>query len=146
MTTSIGEPLNRVDGRLKVTGGARYAAEAPLPNMAYAVLVQSTIGRGRIAEIDTGAAERAPGVLRVLTYRNAPKPVSNKSSPNQPGEAYPLLQDDWVHYNGQHIAVVIAETLEQATHAATEVRVRYEEERPIARLEQALDQTYVPQR
>ena len=145
-STIIGQPLNRVDGRLKVTGGARYAAEVPVKNLAYAVLVQSTIGKGRIAEIDTSAADKATGVLLVLTYRNAPKPASDKSSPNQPGEAYPLLQDDKIHYNGQHIAVVVAESFEQATYGASLVRVRYEEERPVARLEQALDQTFVPQR
>src|SRR5689334_23015625 len=111
-STTIGEPLNRVDGRLKVTGGARYAAEVPVRNLAHAVLVQSTIGKGRIAEIDTSAADKAAGVLQVLTCRNAPKPASEKASPNQPGEAYPLLQDDRIHYNGQHIAVVVAETFE----------------------------------
>ncbi|MBV9521730.1 MAG: xanthine dehydrogenase family protein molybdopterin-binding subunit [Alphaproteobacteria bacterium] len=145
MTAMIGQALNRVDGRLKVTGGARYAAETALPNLAYAVLVQSTIGKGRIAEIDAAAAERAPGVLAVLTHENAPKPAAGKGSAKQPGEAYPLLQDDRVHYNGQHIAVVIAETFETATHAAGLLRVRYDEEGPVARLDDALDRVAVPE-
>src|SRR5690348_10910550 len=114
----IGEAINRVDGQLKVTGGARYAAETPLQNLAYAVLVQSTIGKGRIVAIDTSAAAGAPGVIAVLTHENAPKPASGKASANQPGEAYPLLQDDKIHYNGQHIAIIIAESFETATHAA----------------------------
>src|SRR5438270_609373 len=131
MAMTVGQPLDRVDGRLKVTGAARYAAEIPLANLAHAVLVQSTIGKGRIIEIDTKAAERAPGVIAVLTHRNAPRPASNKASPNQPGEAFPLLQDDKVHYNGQHIGLVVAETFEQAPYASTLLRVRYEEERPV---------------
>src|SRR5437879_453105 len=108
MAMIVGQPLDRIDGRLKVAGAARYAAEMPLTNVAHAVLVQSTIGKGRIAAMDTKAAERAPGVIVVLTHRNAPKPASNKASPNQPGEAYPLLQDDKIHYNGQHVALVVA--------------------------------------
>jgi xanthine dehydrogenase YagR molybdenum-binding subunit len=145
MAIMIGQPLDRIDGRLKVTGGARYAAEIPLENIAHTVLVQSTIGKGRIAEIDTSEAERSPGVLLVLTHRNAPKPASTKASPNQPGEAFPLLQDDKVHYNGQHIGLVVAETFEQATHAATLLRIRYDEERPVTRLEAVADEAFVPE-
>jgi len=144
MAASIGAGLNRVDGHLKVSGGARYAGEEPIANMAHAVLIQSTIGKGRVAEIDTGAAERAPGVLLVLTARNAPKLPGTKANPRRPGEAYPLLQDDTVDYNGQHIGLVVAETFEQATHAARLVAVRYAEEPPLARLEQALDKAMVP--
>ena len=71
--TSIGRPVNRVDGRQKVTGAAPYAAEFPPPRLAHAALVRSTIASGRIASIDTSAAERAPGVLTVITHRNAPR-------------------------------------------------------------------------
>ena len=144
MTASIGAGLNRVDGRLKVSGGARYAGEEPIANPAHAVLIQSTIGKGRIVEIDTLAAERAPGVLLVLTSRNAPKLPGAKAKSGKPGEAYPLLQDDAIHYNGQHIGAVVAESFEQATHAATLVIVRYAEEPPLARLDQALDKSVVP--
>jgi xanthine dehydrogenase YagR molybdenum-binding subunit len=70
----IGQPVSRVDGRLKVTGEARYAAEFdPGPNLAYAVIVDSTIPNGRVASIDASAAEQAPGVLRVITHLNAPR-------------------------------------------------------------------------
>ena len=70
---SVGTPMDRVDGRLKVTGGARYAAEYAVPNIVHAVLVTSTIAKGRIRAMDTSAAERAPGVIKVLTPFNAPK-------------------------------------------------------------------------
>ena len=145
MTAIIGAALDRVDGRLKVAGAARYAAEAvDFPNLAEAVVVQSTIGAGRVAALDTSAAERAPGVILVMTHQNAPRLASTKGSAMQPGEGHPLLQDDRILYNGQHIAVVVAETFEQATHAATLVRARYEEQKPLARLEEALDRLEVP--
>src|SRR3954463_7082538 len=67
----VGKPIDRVDGRLKVTGQARYAAEAQVENVAHAVLVVSTVAKGRVTSLDTGAAEKAPGVLAVLTHRNA---------------------------------------------------------------------------
>jgi xanthine dehydrogenase YagR molybdenum-binding subunit len=144
MAASIGAGLNRVDGRLKVSGGARYAGEEPIAHVAHGVLIQSTIGKGRVDEIDTGAAERAPGVLLVLTARNAPKLPGARANSERPGEVYPLLQDDTVDYNGQHIGLLVAETFEQATHAARLVAVRYAEEPPLARLEQALDNAAVP--
>src|ERR1700753_3830075 len=131
MAEIIGAALDRVDGRLKVTGGAHYAAGAmDFPNMAEGVLVQSTIGAGRIVAIDTSAAEKALGVVLVMTHRNAPPLASDKAGPMQPGEVYPLLQDDRILYNGQHIALVVGETFEQATHAATLIHVQYEEEQP----------------
>src|SRR4051812_40444449 len=70
---AVGKPVDRGDGRLKVTGAARYAAEAQVENVAHGVLVESTVARGRITGIDTAAAEKAPGVLAVITHRNAPK-------------------------------------------------------------------------
>src|SRR5262249_37607922 len=72
---AVGEPVDRVDGRLKVTGAARYAAEARVDNVAHAVLVTSTVAKGRITRMDATAAEKAPGVLAVITHRNAPKVV-----------------------------------------------------------------------
>ena len=70
---SVGQPLDRVDGRAKVTGGARYTTEHPLTNVAHAALVMSTIARGRIASVDTRPAESVRGVLAVLTHVNAPR-------------------------------------------------------------------------
>ena len=129
MTTAvIGQPVSRVDGRQKVTGGATYAAEFDLPGQAHAAIVRSTIANGRIASIDSAAAERAPGVVAVLTHRNAPRlayrPHKGAVDPDV-GERLHVLQDDRVNHQGQPIALVIAETLEQANHAATLVRVTY---------------------
>jgi len=72
-TVYIGQPVSRVDGRKKVTGGATYAAEFDVPGQAHGVIVRSTVAKGRIAVIDSKAAEEAPGVLAVVTHRNAPK-------------------------------------------------------------------------
>ena len=72
MGSVIGRPIDRVDGTLKITGAARYAAEFDQPGLAYAVLVQSTVPRGRIRRIDSAVAARTPGVLLVLTHQNAP--------------------------------------------------------------------------
>ncbi|HEY5416207.1 MAG TPA: xanthine dehydrogenase family protein molybdopterin-binding subunit [Gemmatimonadaceae bacterium] len=129
---SVGAPLNRVDGRLKVTGGARYAAEFAVPNVAHAVIVTSTIAKGRVRRMDTAAAERAPGVLAVLTPQNAPRLPQQQAAPGAgPAMRVPtLMQDDAVHYNGQPIGLVIADTFEHATAAANLVKAEYAEERP----------------
>jgi xanthine dehydrogenase YagR molybdenum-binding subunit len=127
MTTAyIGEPISRVDGRQKVTGGAKYAAEFDVPGQAHGAIVRSTVAKGRIASIDGAAAERAPGVLAVLTHRNAPRLAyrPHKGAPDPAiGERLHVLQDERVSHQGQPIALVIADTLEQANHAATLVRV-----------------------
>jgi xanthine dehydrogenase YagR molybdenum-binding subunit len=129
MTTAfIGQPVSRVDGRQKVTGGATYAAEFDVPGLAHGVIVRSTVANGRIASIDSAAAERAPGVLAVLTHRSAPRLAyrAHKAMVDAAvGERLHVLQDDRVSHQGQPIALVIADTLEQAQHAATLVRVTY---------------------
>src|SRR3954453_11792621 len=123
MTTAfIGQPVSRVDGRLKVTGGARYAAEFDRSGQAYGVIVRSTIASGRIASIDAAMAERAPGVVTVLTHRNAPRLAYRPHKAlvdADVGERLHVLQDDQISHQGQPIALAIAETLEQANHAAT---------------------------
>ena len=124
----IGQPVSRVDGRQKVTGGATYAAEFGVPGQAQGAIVRSTIANGRIASIDTAAAERAPGVVTVLTHRNAPRLAyrAHKAVVDPDvGERLHVLQDDRVSHQGQPIALVIADTLEQANHAATLVRITY---------------------
>jgi len=132
MTTAfIGQPVSRVDGRQKVTGAATYAAEFDQPGQAYGVIVRSTVANGRIASMDSTAAQRASGVLAVLTHRNAPRLAyrPHKGLPDPAtGERLHVLQDDRVNHQGQPIALVIAETLEQANHAATLVRVTYADE------------------
>jgi xanthine dehydrogenase YagR molybdenum-binding subunit len=129
MTTAlIGQPISRVDGRQKVTGGATYAAEFNVPNFAHGSIARSTVASGRITAIDSTAAEKAPGVIAVLTHLNAPKlpyrPHKGMVDP-EVGERLHMLQDDKVDHQGHPIALVIAETLEQANHAATLVRVTY---------------------
>ena len=129
MTTAfIGQPVSRVDGRLKVTGGATYAAEFEAPRLAHGAIVRITVANGRIATIDSAAAERVRGVIAVLTHRNAPR------LPYRPhkavvdakvGERLHVLQDDRVSHQGQPIALVIADTLEQANHAAMLMRITY---------------------
>ena len=127
--TAIGDPIPRVDGRAKVTGQAKYAAEWDIPNVATAVIVTSSIPNGRIERIDAGAAQRVPGVVAVMTSANAPKlPQGGKAAVHPPaGRVLSLLQDTIVLYNNQPIAVVIAETLQQAHHAASLLRVRYQQ-------------------
>jgi xanthine dehydrogenase YagR molybdenum-binding subunit len=126
--TAIGEPVTRVDGVAKVTGTAKYAAEFQIPQVAYAVMVTSTIANGRIQRMETVAAQRAPGVLAVMTPANALKlPQGGKAAVHPPaGRVLSLLQDDLVHYNNQPIAVVVAETLNEALYAASLVQVRYQ--------------------
>jgi xanthine dehydrogenase YagR molybdenum-binding subunit len=129
MTTAlIGQPVSRVDGRQKVTGRARYAAEFDVPGQAHGAIVRSTVANGRIASIESAAAERAPGVVAVLTHRNAPRLAYREhrgAVDPDVGERLHVLQDDRVSHQGQPIALVIAETLEQANYAATQVRVTY---------------------
>jgi len=125
---AIGSAMDRVDGRLKVTGGALFSAEHPTPQVAHAVLVQSTIAKGRIAGIDSAAAGAMRGVLLVMTHLNAPrlpkpKPPGPDEQPLNP--KLNLLQDDQVLYNGQPVAVVVADTLEHAQDAARRLRVHY---------------------
>jgi xanthine dehydrogenase YagR molybdenum-binding subunit len=129
MTTAvIGQPVSRVDGRQKVTGSATYAAEFDVPGQAHGAIVRSTIANGRIASIDSAAAERAPGVVAILTHRNAPRLAyrEHKGAVDPAiGERLHVLQNDRVSHQGQPVALVIAETLEQANQAATLVRVSY---------------------
>ena len=128
---TLGTQQPRVDGAEKVRGAATFAAEVPMNGLLYAALVHSTIARGRIATLDTTAAERAPGVALVMTHRNAPKlsipPAMGGASLKAAGNnMLPILQDDAVRWNGQVVALVLADTQEQADHAATLVDVRYD--------------------
>src|SRR5947207_212378 len=136
-SANIGQPLDRVDGKLKVTGAATYAAEFVRPKLAYGVLIQSAIANGRVGKIDISAAKLAPGVVGVLTRENAPqfKPYPDDlTKKGAPGENRVPLQDDEIHYAGQHLGVVVAESFEQATHAASLVRVTYQAQPPVVNL------------
>lgn len=129
--SETGKPISRIDGRLKVTGKATYAAEFNQPNMAYAFPVRATIAKGKIASVDDAAAKKEPGVISVLSFKNAMKlkpidpPAQMKAGAGFIGESLLPLQDNVVHYPGQFIAVVVAETYEQARAAAYKLKVRY---------------------
>jgi xanthine dehydrogenase YagR molybdenum-binding subunit len=128
-----------VDGRLKVTGKAQYAAEFDVDGAVHAVIVDASVGRGRITSIDTRDAEKHPGVLRVISHRNAPKlPYrDNSGSNNPPGTRLRVFQDDRVLFHGQPVTVVVATTLEAAQHGAGLVKVGYDAERPSIDLHEA---------
>src|SRR5438094_11153 len=134
----IGQPLPRVDGRLKVTGRATYAAEFARPKVTYGALIQSTIANGRVVKIDLSAAKSAPGVIGILTRENAPhfRPYPDDlSRADAPGESRVPLHDDEIHYAGQHLGVVVAESFEQATYAASLVGVTYQTQPPVVTLD-----------
>jgi xanthine dehydrogenase YagR molybdenum-binding subunit len=128
LTGPIGRPLNRVDGPLKVTGSATYAFEYAVQGQAaYGFIVSAAIGKGRVIGVDVRDAERAPGVLLVLTQDNAPPqtPWGPVDLPDRFARAEPALDTDAVRYFGFPVAFVVAETFEQASAAATLVRLRY---------------------
>jgi xanthine dehydrogenase YagR molybdenum-binding subunit len=124
---------DRVTGRAVVTGSAKYAAEHEIPNVTYGVLVGSTIASGTITAIDTKAAEKAPGVLAVISHLNAP-PVPGYDAGGNPvkgstgGKGLQVFNGNTVYFNGQPIALVVADTFERAVYAASLVKARYQKE------------------
>ncbi|MBB1252382.1 xanthine dehydrogenase family protein molybdopterin-binding subunit [Streptomyces sp. OF3] len=147
----VGRPLDRVDAHPKVTGAARYAAEIPLPGLTHAVLVGARVAHGRITAINASEAEQAEGVLAVLTHDSIgkiagqPPLLPSLAGGPAPGETFFPMQSDRVHYAGQHIAVVVADTYDRALHASHLVRVEYAEEPSVTVLDQARDQAYEPE-
>ncbi|MDZ8088887.1 MAG: xanthine dehydrogenase family protein molybdopterin-binding subunit [Nostoc sp. DedQUE12b] len=130
MNKIIGKPLDRVDGRLKVTGEAPYTADAPIENLTYGVIFQSAIASGKIIQIDTTAAAVAPGVIDIITYQQTPSLVKIPFfGPPQPQSTE---KDHNIYYDGQHLGIVIAQTLEQAQTAASQIKIIYEEAIPTA--------------
>ena len=128
LASPVGLPLDRVDGRLKVTGKAEYAYEYAAQGSAlYGVIVTASIGKGRVAAMDVQDAQKAPGVRLVLTKDNAPPqhPFGPVDLPDRFARAMPALNNDDVPYFGFPVAFVVADTFEQATAAAAAVRVRY---------------------
>ena len=139
---AIGKPLDRADGRLKVTGGARYSAEFPTARLAYAVFVRSSVARGRITAMDTTKAQSAAGVLGVFSHlQPLPWRDTEAFSPDEKlrgssaMSTRPLSSPE-VQYNGQYVAMVVAETFEQARHAASLVKVTYDIRPPLEELRQ----------
>src|SRR5438045_3529838 len=148
----MGPARSRVDGKLKVTGAAKYAVEFQAPKCAHGWTVESNIAKGKITAIDPKAAQAVPGVLAVLTHLNMPKfketPKKEErgiSSGIRNEERFPL-SDDGVHYAGQYVALVIAETIEQARHAASLVKISYAPEEPLLTMEAAVKKAEQPKK
>src|SRR5438309_2447602 len=135
----VGKPVDRVDGRLKVTGGARYAYEMQQDNVLYGFVVEASIGKGRIKSIDTRAAEKAPGVALVLTHRNAPAQGTGNHR-----EAHPVLTGPQVTRYGQPVAFVVARSFEEARAAAYLVDVKYDRSNGKYTLHSNLNKARVP--
>lgn len=132
LNSPVGQPLDRVDGPLKVTGQARYAAEFGTPQLLHGSVVSSTIARGRVRSIDSREAEALPGVVLVLTHQNRPQ-VASYDEPYEDDDAaegspFRPLYNDRVLYSGQPLALVVAESLELARHAGSLVRIEYDSE------------------
>src|SRR6266571_4365350 len=127
-TVKIGAAAPRVDGRLKVTGEARYASDTPLANPAYAFLATSAIARGRIAGIDDNASRAIPGVLDILTHANTADAVKQTklfSDGGYVGSTIMPLGSDRIWHGGQIVAVVLAENFEAAREAAHRLDINY---------------------
>jgi len=146
---SVGTPLDRVDARLKVTGRATYTADQNIPGLVHAVLVTSTIAKGRIASLDTTAAERVPGTLAVLSHESRLRLSKDPTQvdPSAPADrALQVLQDERIFYGNQPVAVAIAETLEAAFDAAARVVVRYQAQKPSVILPSGEGDSYIPKK
>jgi xanthine dehydrogenase YagR molybdenum-binding subunit len=148
LDTHVGNPRRRVDGRLKVTGAAKYAAEFDAPDLLHGYVVSSTIAKGRITRIDAADAEAVPGVVRVFTHLNRPhiaaagKDYQDAVAP--PGQPFRPLFDNRILYSGQPIALIIAEDFATARYAASLLRAETEAEPHLTDLETARPRAYVP--
>lgn len=126
--------IDRIEGRQKVTGTAKYAAEYDVPGVRYGVLVPATITRGKITAINTKEAERAPGVVAVISHLNRgavpgwDNPAQQKEEPRVEGQEFRPFFNNTVYFDRQPMAIVVADTFERATHAATMVKVSYAKE------------------
>ncbi|MFL5288076.1 MAG: xanthine dehydrogenase family protein molybdopterin-binding subunit [Rhodopila sp.] len=146
MTTYIGTATSRVDGHAKVTGAAKYAAEFKAPDLVHAVVVASTIAKGRITRIDTTKALSVAGVIDVLTHQNRPQMASADSAYKDDvapeGMPYRPLYDDRIRFSGQPVALVVAEEPEIARFAASLVAVEYDEEPHVTELHRQRDAAF----
>jgi len=147
-SSKLGQPTRRIDGRLKVTGAAKYAAEYPAENLLHGYVVVSTIAVGRIVSIDTRDARTVPGVLEIITHNSYPgmswwdRDWQDETAP--PGHPFRPLHSDRILFDGQPIALVVAESFEAARDAAALVHVLYEVGEPNTDLRAASDAAYVP--
>jgi xanthine dehydrogenase YagR molybdenum-binding subunit len=144
----IGRPTSRVDGPLKVTGRATYAAEYAAEGLLYGVIVSSTIAAGRIIDIDLDAAKAVPGVMEIYTHENRGKAAwldrSWRDEVAPPGHPFRPLHSDRILFDGQPIALIVAETFEAARDAMSLVRTTYDVAEHCTELERMRAQSYVP--
>ena len=145
----LGQPISRLDGRAKVTGAAHFSAEYPVQGLVHAAIAYSTISKGTIVTIDTSAAEQAPGVLSVITHLNAPQmkvppPFSVGDSPSSGTTLVKILNTDRISWNGQPVAVVVADTPEQAEHAASLIHPVYAAEPGLNSFEESIPHAKQP--
>jgi xanthine dehydrogenase YagR molybdenum-binding subunit len=146
----IGTPLSRVDGVVKVTGRARYAAEHPAGGLLFGVVVSSHIARGRILSIDEDAARAVPGVVEIVTHNNRPHLAwfdrSYKDEVASPGAPFRALYDEEIMFSGQPVALVVAESFEAARHAASLVELTYAADAHNTSFEVALPEKFMPKK
>src|SRR5262249_30697504 len=143
----LGKPQDRVDGKLKVTGAALYPGDRQLERLAHGFLLTSAVARGSIRSMDTGAAENAPGVIRIFTPVDPVKLYAGleRFEGGSSGEIAPPLQDKEIHNYGQIIGIIIAESFEQARDAASLVKVEYDAAAPVASWEAGLKNAVAPE-
>ncbi len=132
MNQIIGTSVSRKDGRAKVTGQATYGAEHQIQGLVHGYLVTATIAKGSIRTIDTQQAEATPGVMAVFTHKNPPKVFkpSNNFINSKIYEARLPLSDNTIHYAGQIVGLVVADTFERARDAAHQIEIEYETQPP----------------
>jgi xanthine dehydrogenase YagR molybdenum-binding subunit len=150
--SAVGTPMTRVDGRRKVTGAAHYTTEQPPPGTVDMAIVGATVAAGRVTAIDANPARNADGVIAVLDHRDLeriaapPRLLPSLVGQAAPGMSFFPLEDDIVHYAGQPVALVVADSPQRALHAASLVRVEYAEAPHIATIEQGREHAYEPDR
>jgi xanthine dehydrogenase YagR molybdenum-binding subunit len=145
----LSQPVDRIDGIDKVTGEARFSAEYPVDGLVHGAIAFSTIPKGVITRIDTTAAEQAPGVIKVFTHLNAPAmkvpaPLSVEGEPSAGASAVKILNTDRISWNGQPVAVVVADTEERAEYATSLVAVTYALEEAVTSFEAAITHAHTP--
>ena len=151
MTNAIGQPIARSDGYEKTMGRARYTGEIQLPNLAYAAVVGATVASGRVRAIDSSAARAADSVVAVLTHENIgrivgePHLLPSLVGGPAPGQSFFPMQADAVHYFGQPVAIVVADSHERAQFGASQIHVAYEAGSAITTIDEGREQTYEPE-
>ena len=145
--SATGKAIDRVEGHLKVTGMAKYASEFPIKDKVYGQGLNSTIAKGEIVSIDTSEAEKLPGVLKIITYKNAEKlkTFDKQMTEVSTTTIAPVLQTNKVHFYGEYVGLVVAETFEQAQYAARLVKFKYKKDaNPAIHLEKLRAKAYKP--